>query len=257
MSFPAYLRLGPIVLHPHIVFEALAYFLAFRVYLALRRNCGDIVEDRARWWVIVGAALGAGVGSKLLFLLEDPPATFEHWNDVLFLLSGKSAVGALVGGLFGVELMKRLVGISVRTGDLFAIPLCLGLAIGRIGCFLTGLADQTHGIPTRFFAGVNFGDGVARHPTQLYEVVFLVCLGGFLWALWRRPLLNGDLFKVFMVAYFGFRLLAEFLKPRVPWAGLSAIQWVCTAGLLYYGGDIRRWLAGDPQPSAEVAGGSR
>ncbi len=44
--------------------------------------------------------------------------------------------------------MKRIAGIRSRTGDLFAVPLCVGIAIGRIGCFLAGLADDTYGKPT-------------------------------------------------------------------------------------------------------------
>jgi prolipoprotein diacylglyceryltransferase len=72
--------------------------------------------------------------------------------------------------------MKRYIGLHQSTGDLYAVPLALGIAIGRIGCFLTGLSDNTYGTPTTLPWAINFGDGIPRHPTQLYEIAFLLAL---------------------------------------------------------------------------------
>ena len=72
--------------------------------------------------------------------------------------------------------MKRYIGLRTSTGDLYAIPLALGIAIGRIGCFLTGLSDNTYGTATNLPWAINFGDGIPRHPTQLYEIAFLLAL---------------------------------------------------------------------------------
>jgi len=245
MSFPVFIPIGSLKLHPHLVFETLAYAVAFRVYLALRKQRGDALDDANRWWIIAAAAMGAVVGCKVLYWFEDPAATLAHWRDPAFLMGGKTIVGALIGGLFFVELVKQHLGIKRRTGDLFAIPLCLGIAIGRIGCFLTGLDDHTGGIATSLPWGVNFGDGIPRHPTQLYEVLFAVTLGVFLWRRSKRPHTEGDLFRLFMVGYFTFRLLCDSLKPddvRV-FLGLTAIQWACALMLAYYFADIRRWIS--------------
>jgi phosphatidylglycerol:prolipoprotein diacylglycerol transferase len=248
-----YLHIGGLRWHPHWVFETLAYAIAFRVYLYLRRRRGDVLDDSRRWWVIAGAAVGAVLGSKMLYWLEDPGLTLAHWNDPAGLLGGKTIVGALIGGLLAVEWTKKRLGISRRTGDLFAVPLCIGIAIGRIGCFLTGLDDHTAGIATGLPWGVNFGDGIPRHPTQLYEVLFALALGVFLWRRMRLAHAEGDIFKMFMVGYFGFRLLCDFLKPDVRvFAGLSAIQWACVAMLLYYSPDLRRWSRGPEAVDAEA-----
>jgi hypothetical protein len=91
-------------------------------------------------------------------------------------MGGKTIVGALIFGLISVELIKRYIGLRQSTGDLYAIPLALGIAIGRIGCFLTGLSDNTYGTPTNLPWAINFGDGIPRHPTQLYEIIFLIAL---------------------------------------------------------------------------------
>ena len=242
MNFPYYLRIGPLSLHPHLVFESLAYLIAFRVYLLLRREQGDALEDLNRWWIITAAAVGAAIGSKVLYWFEDPKLALLHWHDPAFLLSGKTIVGALIGGLIAVEYTKGRLGIVRSTGDLFAVPLCVGIAIGRVGCFLTGIEDHTVGVATSLPWGVNFGDGVFRHPTQLYESAFALVLGFFLWRLTNRPHTEGDIFKAFMVAYFGFRLACDFLKPDIRVvAGLSSIQCACLAMLCYYAEDIARW----------------
>jgi phosphatidylglycerol:prolipoprotein diacylglycerol transferase len=250
LTFPVYIPFGPWLLHPHLVFETLAYFIGFRLYLSLRRQAGDVISDSTRWSVIAAAIGGAALGSKLLFWLEDPVQTWQHLRDLTFLLSGKTIVGGLAGGLIGVELTKKALGVRESTGDLFAVPLAIGAAIGRIGCFLTGLSDQTYGIATTLPWGVDFGDGIPRHPTQLYEAAFLVLLAIALLRLARHPHTNGDIFKLFMAGYAAFRLVVDFLKPESHFAGLSSIQWASLAILVYYAsGAYKRWRIGSPAGS--------
>jgi prolipoprotein diacylglyceryltransferase len=241
MSFPVYLRIGPFQLHPHFVFETLAYAVGFRLYVSLRNRRGDPLLREMRWWVIAAATAGAALGSKVLYWFEDPQLTLANRHNPAFFLGGKTIVGALIGGLVAVEWTKRRLGITQRTGDLFALPLALGIAVGRIGCFLTGLGDNTVGIPTSLPWGVNFGDG-PRHPTQLYEIVFLIFLAIAIEIAARRPHPEGDLFKLFMTSYLAFRLAIDFLKPEVRvFVGLSSIQWACVAMLVFYFRDIWRW----------------
>jgi phosphatidylglycerol---prolipoprotein diacylglyceryl transferase len=171
--------------------------------------------------------------------------TWEHRADLTWLLGGKTIVGGLLGGIAAVELVKVWIHEQRSTGDLFAIPLCVGMAVGRIGCFLGGLPDHTYGTATRLPWGVDFGDGVRRHPTQLYEVIALVLI-----ALWVRSaharllsgrLVRGDLFRGFMTFYLLFRLAVDIIKPEEhPYFGLSGIQLACSLGLLYYARDLPR-----------------
>jgi phosphatidylglycerol---prolipoprotein diacylglyceryl transferase len=254
MQFPVYIHIGPWTLHPHLVFEALGYFLGFRLYRFLRKRRGDAISNETRWSVVAAAAAGGAIGSKVLYWFEDPWQTLSHWNDPVYLMSGKTIVGGLLGGLIAVEMIKMMIGEQRRTGDLFAAPLVLGIAVGRVGCFLTGLADHTYGIRTSLPWGVDFGDGMARHPVQLYEAVFALVLCVYLFRYTSGEHVRGDGFKAFMVGYLGFRLLIDFLKPGVSMMGLTGIQWACVAGLLYYASDIRRWITGrDPHESDATA----
>lgn len=227
-----FVSLGPV--HPHFLFEALAYAIGFALYRRARAR-GDELDSPTRWSVVVAAAVGGALGSKLLALVNDPATLAERMTDpIAFLAGGKTMVGGLIGGWIAVEVTKRALGIETRTGDLFALPLCVGIAIGRIGCFLTGLPDRTCGIETSLPIGVDFGDGIARHPTQLYEIAFLVALALHLVIRARRPFARGALFREVLVAYVGFRLACDFLKPGTFLFGLTAIQWACALTLLYH-----------------------
>ncbi|PLZ10369.1 prolipoprotein diacylglyceryl transferase, partial [Fischerella thermalis] len=175
MNFPVYFYLGSLRIHPHVLFESIAYTVALR--LVLRNARKDIISPPQRTSIIVGGMLGAIVGAKVLVLLqhinllEQNPQLF-----LLLLLQGKTVVGAILGAVIGVEITKKIIGITRSTGDVFVYPLIIGTAIGRIGCFLTGLSDRTYGIATTLPWGVDFGDGIRRHPTQLYEIIFLIIL---------------------------------------------------------------------------------
>lgn len=227
-------------MHPHPVFEILAYFIGFQIYLSARRRRGDVIDNPSRWSVVAAAAAGAAIGSKVFYWLEDPPQTIARWNDISYMLAGKTIIGGLVGGLVAVELTKRWIGIREATGDLFALPLTIGIAIGRIGCFLTGLSDKTYGLSSSLPWAIDFGDGIRRHPTQLYEVLFLLLVGSLVARRARQPHRNGDLFKFFMVSYMLFRLLVDALKPEVHVAlGLSSLQWTALAVLAYYAREVK------------------
>jgi len=250
MTFPVLIPLGSLRLHPHLVFESLAYLVGFRSFLALKRRRGDPISEGVRMSVVAGAAVGAALGSKVVYWMQQPSLTLAHLADPLFLLGGKSIVGGLLGGLIGVEIAKRLSGETRSTGDLFVLPLCLGMAIGRIGCFLSGLPDHTYGVATSLPWGVDFGDGLRRHPTQLYEIAWLGLVA--VWAERRRSALMrpGDLFRGFMVLYLGFRLCVELIKPDPgEYLGLTGIQVAALLGLLYYARDIPRVFLSTPHPS--------
>lgn len=157
--------LGRVQISFHFIFELLAYICDFLLYRRLRASSGDAIPEGTRWTVIAAAVAGTAIGARLLNALTAPPQDLLHWHAVVPYLAGKTIVGALIGGLAAVELTKRIVGECHSTGDLFAAPLALGLAIGRIGCFFEGLPDQTYGIATKLPWGVD-------SPPQLRAPLF-------------------------------------------------------------------------------------
>lgn len=153
-------------------------------------------------------------------------------------------MGGLFGGLLGVELTKKIIGEVKSSGDLFTTPIILGIIIGRIGCFMSGIKEFTYGKETSFFLGMDLGDGVPRHPIALYEILFLIFLFVLIKRLQKRPerFENGMYFKIFMISYFLFRFFIEFLKPNTFLIlELSSIQILCLICLLYYWKTIRQF----------------
>lgn len=227
----------------HLILEYVAFFSAYRYYVYLRKRSDDVISGSNRLSIILGAAIGAFLGSRIIGILETPAFTMagSHLYD---LYNAKTIMGGLFGGLLGVETAKRIINERNSSGDLFTLPLILGIFIGRIGCFLSGTNEFTYGTTTTFFTGMNLGDGLQRHPLALYELVFLIIL----FLLLRRLRSKTDnepglLFKIFMLSYFGVRFLIEFLKPNIFFVlGLSTIQWLCIVCFVYYRRTLLRLL---------------
>ena len=235
MQIPFNPEIFGFVINIHLVLEYLAFFVGFRYYLYLRKRSTDVISSNNRLSIILGAALGALIGSRLVGFLENPLVEFTSEN-LIQVLNTKTIMGGLFGGLLGVELAKKIVGETQRSGDLFVFPIIIGIFIGRVGCFLSGINEFTYGKSTNSIFGMNLGDGILRHPTSLYELVFLTVLFVIINYIKDTVVLkNGELFKWFMILYFTFRFCIEFLKPNVFYVfGLSTIQILCLLCLLYY-----------------------
>ncbi|TKK68598.1 diacylglyceryl transferase [Ilyomonas limi] len=236
MHFPVQIPVGSNAIYLHTITESLGMFAGFRYFLYLRKKEGDKIESPNRIWIIIGAIFGAVIGSRFIGGLENVHDLLNAGNTWLYFYTNKTIVGGLLGGLFGVELMKKIIGEPTSSGDLFTYPLILAIIIGRIGCFSMGVYEETYGLPTHVFWAMNLGDGLLRHPVSLYEIVFLLLLWLALIKINNTyPLQNGALFKLFMMAYLLFRLMLDFIKPHYTLIfGLSTIQLTCIAGLIYY-----------------------
>ncbi|WP_124980598.1 prolipoprotein diacylglyceryl transferase [Nonlabens xiamenensis] len=237
MEFPIQWTIFGVHVPLHLLFEVLAFSLGYRYYSYLRKYQTDPLSNSQRILIIIGAALGALIGSRVLGAMERPLDWWTAADFWLYLYKNKTVVGGFVGGLIGVELMKKAYGIRQSSGDLFVFPIILALMIGRLGCFSMGVGEETYGMASNLPWAMDLGDGIRRHPVVLYELIFLallwICLN---WISRRWSLQSGKLFQFFMIAYVVYRFLQEFIKPVWTYdiIGLSSIQWVCLAVLAYY-----------------------
>jgi phosphatidylglycerol---prolipoprotein diacylglyceryl transferase len=236
MHFPIEISFGNNKLPLHAITEIAAFFIGYRYFSFLRKKQGDTIQSENRLWILIGAIFGALLGSRLIGALENPQALLKAENIWLYIYSNKTVLGGFLGGLFGVELIKKIIKEKQNSGDLFVYPIILALIIGRLGCFSMGVFEETYGTVTTFFTGMNLGDGLLRHPVSLYEIVFLFLLWFTLQKSEKKyRLANGARFKIFMIAYCMYRFLQEFIKPSYQvLAGLSTIQITAIIGLLYY-----------------------
>jgi len=112
--------------HVHLAFEIIGYISGAALFVRLRSRHRDTIPDGSRAAVLAGAALGAAIWMRLLFWLSYPDVPLSG------ILGGKTVIGGLLGGLAGVEITKRIVGVTRSTGDLFVFPLITAMCIGRI-----------------------------------------------------------------------------------------------------------------------------
>jgi phosphatidylglycerol:prolipoprotein diacylglycerol transferase len=205
-----------------------AFMILAALVFVLARRCfpqpGYASLPRAkRVGLAFGGFLGGTLGAKLPFFF----AASGEWSGV-WLADGKTVTTGLAGAYLGVELAKRVLGVRVGTGDSFAIPLALSLAVGRWGCFFHGCC---HGVPTELPWGVDFGDGVRRHPTQAYESLFHLAMAFALLAAVCGDKFRGHRLKLYLIAYATFRFATEFIRPEPAYAaGLTFFQWVAILG---------------------------
>ena len=248
MSIPFEPKVAGWTINVHLIVEYLAFFVAYRYYEYLKKQSQDHISSQNRISIILGAALGALIGSRVVAFLENPVLNLSA-TSLIDLFNLKTIMGGLFGGLLGVEIMKRKINERQSSGDLFTLPIVAGIFIGRIGCFLAGTKEFTYGKTTSLITGMDLGDGLRRHPLALYELVFLVMLYFFLRHLYyKRQLENGTVFKIFMLCYFSFRFFIEFIKPNVFFLfGLSTIQWLCLLCFVYYRNTVTKLLRANPK----------
>lgn len=213
----------------HLIFDLLAAASSFAATLALyhwRLKDGPALAPITPGY---GAALVAGavIGGFALGTLN------MHLSHIPGI--GRSILGALAGAITAIEIYKARHGIKTSTGLIFTAAFPTSVAIGRIGCYLSGLPDNTHGIPTTLPWGVDFGDGIPRHPVQLYEsasmAAFLLCAAIALRN--RNAFFAKHGFYLMTATYAAQRFGWEFLKPYATLGPLNLFQLVCLALIAY------------------------
>jgi phosphatidylglycerol:prolipoprotein diacylglycerol transferase len=170
----------------------------------------------------------------------------------LFSAPSHSIAGALAGGIVAVELWKAVHKVRVSTGGTLVLPICVGIVVGRLGCFFAGLPDYTYGVATNLPWAVDLGDGIGRHPVQLYESA---AMAAFLAVYLRARINNADwarhhTFHVMIIFYAGQRFVWEFLKPYPAVLGPLNLFHLLMLGLVAYGIFWRRRDSGHERQPA-------
>lgn len=223
---PVLFSVGPYPVLAYSVFVLLGLAAAIGLYVL---NTRGKTAGRNGLVIAVAAVTGGIIGAKLPIWIVSLPKILAD-PGAASLLSGRTIVGGILGGWLAVWLVKRRMGITARLGNYLVPSLALGIAVGRIGCFFAGCCfGEATGLPW----GVDFGDHVLRHPTQLYEAAFALLLFAVAQATLDRwqP---GQLFRWFVVAYFGWRFGIEFIRVNPQAAfGLTYYQLVAALAVLF------------------------
>jgi phosphatidylglycerol:prolipoprotein diacylglycerol transferase len=198
--------------------------------------------------ILIYAMIGGVLGSKLYFAIDESIRGGHSFASLLLSRAGITWYGGLIGGTILVVVATRIHKIPTRVvASCVATAAPFGQACGRIGCFLVG---DDYGRSTDRPWGVAFPEGapptaVPVHPTQLYEVAWLLVVGALLWKRRRAsPFLFGE---YLMCAAVG-RFAIEFLRVNDPLAiGLTQPQWIAI-GLFTLGASGWLFFRGRPEP---------
>lgn len=211
--------------------------LAFVCMVALAAwRAGEVGLSRWKVALVCGGSLLAGiVGARIgyvvlcwdYYLLH--PALIHRLD-----LGGMVFYTGFALGMAGVLAAIRAFRLPLgKTADLIIPPGAFAQAVGRIGCFLTGCCA---GSQTVLVWGVDFGDGIRRHPTQIYESIGMFGIFFLLKRLERRnPPPGTVLFTAFLyygVMRFGLEFIREDVRPGP--LGVSMAQWI-SLGLVVWG----------------------
>jgi phosphatidylglycerol:prolipoprotein diacylglycerol transferase len=185
----------------------IAVSVAFWIRLAKR--------DERLFVIYLSALVSAFLGAKLVYLAAEGWMFWHDPNRWVIWATGKTILGALLGGYIGVECAKKLTGYTQATGDWFAIIAPVGIVLGRIGCLLHGCCLGRRCEPAWWT--VRDIHGIARWPAVPVEIAFnLLAIAAF-FVLRRRHLFPGQHFHLYLIAYGLFRFAHEFLRdtPRL------------------------------------------
>src|SRR5271155_6051754 len=262
-----FLHLGPLTIPTFGLMAATALFVSAYVLQAdfdRRRPQLEKIKGyagkRDEGFLVIGIAGIAGLaGAWLYHVLESPSEFFADPWPLLFSRFGFAWFGGFLGGFVALLFLARRSKIPVlEFMDICAPAACVGYAIGRIGCLLSG--DGDYGRPTSLPWGMSFPNGVVPttdrvHPTPIYEFLIWLAIAALLWHLGNRALrgrmANGEIFCAYLVFTGLARFWVEFLRinPR-SFFGLTNAQAASLVSILV--GAVLLWRIKTRHSAAEA-----
>jgi phosphatidylglycerol:prolipoprotein diacylglycerol transferase len=262
---PVLFQLGPVTIYTYGVLVATGVLVG--LWLARRQASRAGLDPDKVWNLGIYMVLAALVVAKLWLVVADWEYFRAHPREI-FTLSTLQSGGVFYGGVIGALVVAVLYARRAKLrfvplSDVYAAPLALGHAIGRLGCFAAGCC---YGKPTAMPWGITFTNpmasflvgtplGVPLHPTELYEsaaefinFLFLIWLG-------RRQKFPGQMFGTYVILYGLERGTIEFFRGdpgrTLLYGGSFSLMQVVSIGLILFGAWM--WWRGKDQPELKPA----
>lgn len=254
---PVAIQIGPLAIHWYGLMYLLAFALAWvvgrrQIALGVTRLTRQDLED-----ILFYGILGVVIGGRLGYVLFYKPAYYlSHPLEIFAVWEGGMAFhGGLVGVIAVLLWFAWRRGLQpFQVGD-FVVPMVpLGLAAGRLGNFING---ELWGRPTDVPWAMVFPaarDGLARHPSQLYQFALEgLLLFVVVWLVARRPRRLGMVSGTFLAGYGVLRFVAEYAREPDSFlgllaGGLSMGQWL-SLPMVLAGVLVLHWAAKQPRPA--------
>lgn len=216
---PVLFKIGPLPIHSYGVMLVVAFLTDYFLLKYLLKERGMEKEERTRLAgdVVMWAAIGGIVGSRVYYIIENFSRFLEDPIGMIFSGAGLVFLGGLMGGVAaGYILIIRRGFKWLEFADMVAPLIILGYAIGRIGCLLVG---DDYGVSTDVPWAMTFPIGtppttVPVHPTQIYETLLGFGIFAILWKLRGKLKPTGSLFSLYLILAGLERFSIEFIRTN-------------------------------------------
>ena len=206
---------GPLYIHAYGVLLAIAFLAGLLLLIREAKKAGLAAEDMIDLTIYI--IILSIIGGRLMYvLLSMDEYSGQPLSALKIYEGGLSFHGGAIGGFSAGFLFawRRKIN-GWRLVDIGIPALVLGAAIARWGCFLNGCCygHEWHGPWAVVFPAL--GDGIPRHPAQLYDSLLNFALLGLIFYLKRFKRKEGDVFSYYLMGFAILRLpFPRSTKPR-------------------------------------------
>ncbi len=208
-------------------------FLGFALgtWISVKRGKSAGIESNVIMDLVIWILVSSLIGARLMYVLFHLDEFKGRWLDAISPIQIVGTVGiaglVILGGVLaavpaGAWFLRKKNIPFLKMADIMAPGLAIGIAAGRIGCFLNGCC---FGHPTELPWGIAFPEECLAgsmyphqtiHPTQLYAIIYNLGVGIFLMARSPHKKITGELFYLFLILYGVFRFLNESVRYYRP-----------------------------------------
>lgn len=216
---PTLIDLGFFEIPTYGVLLGIAFYVSIKVAAHFGKREGypeELFYDAG-----IGIMLSAMFGAKVLYLVINYQTAFQSFAMFFSeLKTGFVYYGGFIGAFaFSFWFVRRRVDNQLRVFDIVVLPVPLGQAIGRLGCFCAGCCyGGPSGVPwaVTFPPGspavAAYGLGHHIHPTQLYSslagaIVFCILLLAY-----HRKWFDGQVLATYLFVYAISRSILELFR---------------------------------------------
>jgi len=214
---PIAFTIGEISVRWYGVMIALAVVVLILWMVWQIRRGADISYDRLLTVALI--AIPSGIIISRLLHIIDLWGFYMANPGLLWGFGGLTIWGAILGATLGIWIYSRFTDFKYGYFmDVIAPGVLLAQAVGRVGCTINGCCYGM-AAPAWLPWSVVYTHpdsyaplGIAVHPTQPYEIIFLLIVFGVLFWLRKRFQPEGSLFLIYLSMYSIWRLGLGFLR---------------------------------------------
>lgn len=209
--------IGGFSVHWYGIMYMIAFLLGYALLTRLVKHRSIVLSEDDVSAVMTASILGVLVGGRLGYVFfYDPQYFFSNPLEIPAVWHGGMASH---GGFIGVAvalsyvLSRRRIPILPFL-DVIAVPVALGLALGRFGNFIN---LELYGTVTALPWGIEIpGVEGLRHPTQMYAMMKDLFIAAMCYFMLRRTpaFPEGYVFVHFLILYALLRFLVEFFREQ-------------------------------------------